>query len=277
MLLAILYCKQEGIEFMLNSEYWNSAYERGWDDYFEPFCRSVSSNLLDANYLFCNITLRSRLSIWRKKLSLALKEKKIILINVDVWPHIWNVSFTKKTFNDGQGDESCFDLCRHILNTIWIYNSNTKKSVFDLMRSATPKTPYFTIHVRRGDKIREAPHAQVDRYIQLANRLSKSPIPNCHVMTDDYEVVCELRQKFRDLNFFSLCLPDSRGHDQNIFNSSSSPSRKINTINLLADLNLAMEGVFFVGTFSSNVGRLVALRRGLESTFSVDIPYAMKV
>ena len=55
--------------------------------------------------------------------------------------------------------------------------------------------PYFTIHVRRGDKIKEAEYVPLAKYLGCATSAS-SPVNNCHVMTDDYNIVLQLRQDF---------------------------------------------------------------------------------
>jgi hypothetical protein len=74
---------------------------------------------------------------------------------------------------------------------------------------------------------------------------------------------------------FSLCESSSRGHDQRRFNKGSPELRKESTIRLLAELNMARGSEFFVGTFSSNIARFVALLRGRESIYSVDVPFTM--
>ncbi|MEG1585353.1 MAG: hypothetical protein RR346_00600, partial [Bacteroidales bacterium] len=38
MILAYLYCKENNINFSLYSEYANFAFDKGWEDYFLPFC-----------------------------------------------------------------------------------------------------------------------------------------------------------------------------------------------------------------------------------------------
>ena len=42
MLLAILYCRRNNIQFYLSSKGANFAYSCGWRDYFEPFCKELN-------------------------------------------------------------------------------------------------------------------------------------------------------------------------------------------------------------------------------------------
>ena len=45
MLSAILYCLLHDLEFILYSRSWNAFYEKGWQDYFLPFCKENKSLL----------------------------------------------------------------------------------------------------------------------------------------------------------------------------------------------------------------------------------------
>ncbi|RYE16643.1 MAG: hypothetical protein EOP45_17140, partial [Sphingobacteriaceae bacterium] len=45
MFLAILFCLKNNIKFILSSADNNFSYEKGWEDYFLPFCEESRSNL----------------------------------------------------------------------------------------------------------------------------------------------------------------------------------------------------------------------------------------
>jgi hypothetical protein len=276
LLFAILYCKQEGIDFALASRRWNSAHKAGWSDYFEPFCAEVDSAI------FLLDRVRSKNSAVIKALSAGKraafrwKLDRHVLFNRDVWNNLWTREFVERRFDCLGGDDDCYSACRKVLANIWRFNSQTQRAISELTQSVRPDgEPYFTLHIRRGDKIEEASYVPLEKYVECAARASSKPLRHCHVMTDDYNIVLELRRTFPDLNVFTLCKPSSSGHDQKRFNKCAPEIRKDSTVTLLTELSMAAEGAFFVGTYSSNIARFVALLRGRESTHSVDIPFTM--
>lgn len=276
LLLAILYCKEEGLDFALASRRWNSAYNVGWTDYFEPFCDEADSAiyLLD-NILTKNTLLRKKLhsiqrAVFRRKLS------KEVIINADIWDRIWTHTFAERDFACFGERVNCFDACRKVLSEIWRFNTGTKLHISKLIQAAHPGSQqYFTIHVRRGDKIEEAEYASIGKYMQIAQQTGSLSNHYRHVMSDDYSVIEQIRKDFSELNIITLCNESSRGHAQKVFNRENAAARNINTVTFLAELTMAAQAEFFVGTYTSNVARFVALLRGRETTHSVDIPFTM--
>lgn len=276
LLLAILYCKEEGLDFALASRRWNSAYKIGWRDYFEPFSDEVDSSI----YLLDNIrpkhtSLRKALhSIQRAAFRRIFGRE--ILINGDIWDRIWTHTFAQRHFDCFGARVDCFDACRMVLADIWKFNADTQRHVSELIRSIHPEgQQYFTIHVRRGDKIEEAEYVSLSKYMECAHRAGATSMCNCHVMSDDYRIIEKMRKQFSQLNIITLCDSTSRGHAQKTFNNSNSNTRRMSTIAFLAELTMAAEAEFFVGTYTSNIARFVALLRGRETTHSVDIPFTM--
>ena len=163
------------------------------------------------------------------------------------------------------------------LGRIWKFNDETSEAIAELRKGlALSADNYFTVQIRRGDKKSEADTFALHEYIRLAKRFNAMrERTTCLVMTDDYSVITELRTAYPEYQFVSLCPKSDRGHEQAAFNSLSPGLRRQRTLALLAELSMATEGSFFVGTFSSNIGRFVALLRGLETTYSVDGPFTM--
>jgi Alpha-(1,6)-fucosyltransferase N- and catalytic domains len=277
-LLARLYCLDKNINFALCSKYWNAAHHQGWEDYFVPFCEEISTRELNISYLFSCGGLRETAARAKKKLLLTLQTRRHVLLNYDVWSDIWNHAFVERTFRVPAHsiDGDCFTACQAILDKTWRFNAQTTKFVASRRESlGLANRAYFTVHVRRGDKSSEAKPINVCDYMRKAEDANRGQLQKCFVMTDDYDVVSELRRDYVHLEFVSLCLPSARGHAQTAFNSQPPEVRRDETLRLLSELAIAADGAFFVGTFSSNIGRFVALLRGRESTFGVDIPFTM--
>jgi hypothetical protein len=278
MLLAQLYCLDQGLDFSLCSRYWNAAHKQGWIDYFLPFCDEVSTPSLRVNYLFKSGGGLKTAIRCTKKVVLGLMTKQPVLLNYDIWPEIWNVAFVEREFRIPilaiEGD--CFAACQALLNRAWKFNGQTTASVRRMQEAlGLVEGEYFTLHIRRGDKWHEAKPIEIYNYMRKADEVNRRQLRKCFLMTDDYSVVKELRRGYPKFEIFSLCDQSEQGHLQNEFNLRPAEARRNSTLRLLAELVIAKGGSFFVGTFSSNVGRLVAMLRGRSSTFGVDIPFTL--
>jgi hypothetical protein len=279
MILAQLYCLDKGIEFSLCSRYWNAAYQRGWTDYFVPFCKEISTPQLKISYLFKSGGGLNTLTRFRKKLLLALRTRQRVILNYDIWAQIWNAAFVARNFQLptlGIRDADCLTACQALLDGVWKFNGRTCASV-QAMRKDLGLTDgtYFTLHVRRGDKWHEAKPINLREYIAKADAVNRLHFRKCFVMTDDYSVVTNLQRNYPQLDIVSLCEPVERGHVQDAFNARSAEARRDSMLRLLAELAIAKDGAFFVGTFSSSLGRLVAMLRGRDNTFGADFPFTM--
>jgi hypothetical protein len=278
MLFAQLYCLENGIDFSLCSKYWNAAHQRGWSDYFVPFCEEISTPILRMNYLFKSGGGLNTLARQTRKALLALLTRQHVLLNYDIFGQIWDTAFVESRFSLPMlgVDGDCYAACQALLDWVWRLNNRTSASVANILASLDlADSAYFTIHVRRGDKWHEAKATELRDYMAKVDAVNHRQLRKCFVMTDDYGVVTELRREYSELDIVSLCDASERGHVQEKFNMQPAEIRRDNTLRMLAELTIAKHGTFFVGTFSSNVGRLVALLRGRESTFGADFPFTM--
>jgi hypothetical protein len=271
MLLAILYCLDRNWNFLLCSKFSNLAIEHGWRDYFLPFCREVNHPALRRAMIFRKPSplVKSLLTVQRACLCGRLGRP--YFLTYEKWGEIWNSSFRNRTFQVFDGAPlDAHAACRRILASIWRFNSETSESICNLTaKYITNIHPYSTIQVRRGDKITESPYYPTRAYLdQLLEHCADSR--RVFVMTDDYEVMRELERTQPRIQFFSLCTPSQCGHSQAAFNSMGKASRKSAILQLLAEIEIARYGQCFVGTFSSNIGRLVSLLRPDASTLAVD-------
>ena len=279
MLLAYLYSLKNGIEFSLYSKSWNSLFELGWQDYFLPFCQEINSKEFQKKYLIFPGKSTTKIKKLNRKMFLGITLGKQILSNDDIWNKIWNKEFTESYFDVPnqklKGD--CFSCCQELIRRIWRFNPIIHQDIESAKKLiGLTSISYFAIHIRRGDKIKENSYTQIHEYIQLAKKINKQflePIENCFVMTDDCNVIDELQYEWPDLKIFTLCEASNSGHDQSKFNSSSLKSRRDETIKFISELNIAQESKFFVGTYSSNISRFLALIKGKSDIHSVDAEF----
>ncbi|CAM9717302.1 unnamed protein product [Ectocarpus sp. 12 AP-2014] len=159
---------------------------------------------------------------------------------------------------------------------------------------------YVAIHVRRGDKIThgEAKMTEVPVYLQAAEsflgnstegEVGPSSITGLWVASDDSSVLQEV--KALASNYFPKVQPERvvsisfrteapALHSDGVKLPSTSRSMTYELyVGLHAELYMMSHAEIFVGTFSSNVGRLVYLMREVNglprnSSISVDLPWS---
>jgi hypothetical protein len=97
---------------------------------------------------------------------------------------------------------------------------------------------------------------EVEEYVEKLKTLAPS-IQNIFLMTDDYNVFLEMKEKAPTFNIYTLSDPISTGHDQPKFNSTSAERKRLLGIDLLTELEIARKSEIFIGSSGSNIFRLV--------------------
>ena len=143
------------------------------------------------------------------------------------------------------------------------------------------------MHIRRGDKLlREAEKVETEDYMEAVvdyikskeyDSLTVDKIMSIWVASDDITVVNEVQ------NITSMYFPSVERQD--VVKEESPGVKRVPThtrnmdywsfVYIIADIEMLVEADIFVGTFSSNIGRLVAiLRDGIgkstDSSISMD-------
>ena len=141
MVLAILYCHQNNINFKLYSKDANFAYEKGWTDYFEPFCEEVTESFHSA--------YNNRMPLFIPN-SLKYKIKKNIykilyhfdFYTYELWKNFHNHELEKERFVIDNKDMDCLDASQYIINKIWRYNEHTHKTINDFVQKISLPNRY---------------------------------------------------------------------------------------------------------------------------------------
>lgn len=234
MVLAYVYAQHHKYNFILFSQDSNICIKDGWTDYFLPF--SETQNTYSKDLDIDNF--------------LPLKT-------------IWNDKFAV----------NCFTSCQIIAREIWHFNKEVQVSIDNKIKALNIPKKYICLHIRRGDKLREIEgnvFANVSEYIELAK--NKSSVIDYFVMTDDVRVVAELENKYKNYRFYTLS--DTQiGFKIETFNDSSKQFRYDSTIALLADIEIAKKSDMFVGTYTSNIFRLVSLFKEWSQMQAIDCKY----
>lgn len=274
MLMARLYALANNYDFALSSRYANITWQQGWQDYFEPFCGEINGWPLRWHLFRVRNRLRAKLMYRAQQ---ALLGQRFVNPQ-EVFRTCWGPEFAAQKFtvpSRGWREIDTETACRELLNEMWRINCATRERLAPLQQQLElQKKPFATLHIRRGDKIKEVVDIAPEKYIALAQRIAPA-IKRFMIMSDDFRVVSDIRQQFPQFEFFTLCDANKEGHLQKKFNALSPLQRRQEIDTLLAELEAAGAAKFFVGTYSSNIARFMALRYGQKFTHGVDGSYSL--
>ncbi|CAH1802313.1 unnamed protein product, partial [Owenia fusiformis] len=152
-------------------------------------------------------------------------------------PEIWSLGQYAKYLFRLQPD---FEKSLSVLKTRLGYNTNT-----------------IGIHIRRGDKIKKVPYTSIEKYISTAeeyftNKNSSGGRRSVYIASDEGKIFKELSEKYPDFTF--------------VYNNNETKYKRKRTDmfnEIITDVILLAQADYFIGTYSSNIGRLVhQLRQG---------------
>jgi len=141
---------------------------------------------------------------------------------------------------------------------------------FKLIQSINLPDEYIGFHIRRGDKELEFNSVDIENYIKKAE--STNSIRNGFILTDDYTVITQLKSRFNNWKFYTLCGENETGYLHKEFLTKSPEFRSESLIRLFSSMDILYKSNLFIGTFSSNPGMYLGMRRPKESCLGIDFP-----
>ena len=275
MILAIIYCLDNEIEFIIYSKDSKFTTKEGWNDFFLPFC-DESVNMfhkyfnrrkhLDKDTTIKSIFIRAVISAF-----------KFIFFNTyltsDVWQEFHDRKMEEKRYTFPSLDVVNDDLqttAKAIINVVYRFNAKTLAQVKSLHDSINLPDEYIGFHIRRGDKILESNEISNYRYIQKSIQICETH-RSVFVLTDDYSVIKELKDAFNDWNFYTLTNPNEKGYEFLEYMSKPADERRNDMIKLFASMEVLRNSNYFVGTYSANPGMFLGMSMEKGKTFGVDL------
>lgn len=257
MVLAILYCQYNDIEFMLYSSDANFGVENGWDDFFVPFCKESRNNIHHyINNRFSKPTGR------KNKLLLAFY--KLFHPNVFLTYELWD----KVRHMDVDHPVREIQMrCSKIVDSIYKFNLSTLRRIEDLERQVSIDGPYVGFHIRRGDKDIEHNQVAVSEYIAAA--VGVSGCERAFVASDDYAMVQAIKSGMPDTEVYTLVPADEHGYVHQSYMQQSKEEKSQKLMLFLAQMDLLYKSEAVVCTYSSNVGMFLGIRK-MGKTVGVD-------
>lgn len=267
MVLAMIYCLDNQINFSLYSKKGNFARSRGWTDFFEPFCEEKT------------FFLHSRYNRRAYQMRNAKSYPPIVLkylsgddfLTQDLWENFRTEEFANKRFTFPELnliDAPLLEATKTIIQMIWNYNTISQKLVEDYKKNVMMPKNFLSIHIREGDKIKETKTYSVHKYMEKALDLYTEKA--AFILTDTFSVIEELEKSYGDWDFYTLCSPAERGYDHSEFTKLDKDKKYLQHLKLFASLDICAEADKFIGTYSSNPGGFMGMRIGEEKCFCLD-------
>lgn len=290
LVIAILYCLKNNIRFVLSSRDALYTIDKGWQDFFLPFCEENNEPFntkfnqrsykfsQDLSYLtFPNKYAKIKEHVYRFISSAAAgyyrNVKKIDFLTQDLWDKIRDDKIVSERFNFPELNIYNFNFLQatqEVINNIWYYSKQSEQIVNEFKNKVQIEKPYLGMHIRAGDKIIETELRQGNEYIEAAER--QSDIRCAFILTDNYKIFSQLKEYYPNWKFYTLCEPSETGYFHNKFNAQTKKDKYTQHLKLLASIDLCANSNHFVGTYSSNPGMYMGMRKGSEFCTCIDHP-----
>lgn len=277
--LAIIYAHHHQLSLKLNTWLWNSRIKKGWQDYFEPTLDCSNDPFSAQDKVYTNEKPWIGKIYYNPKVFFSFYFR-LILNHIHCILHPSHI-LTKEIFNKMRSKEfvydiigdKAFNLMALSFKRIYILNKYTKKQIKQRMVDLDLPNDYIGVHIRRGDKItsKEMQEIRLDDYVNIIKK-NKVISSNVYIATDDSSIIKVMKKKLEPFGFniFFNNQNKSVGFNEADYNNFSTEAKREETLNVLFDMEVLTHSNFFIGTYTSNLSRVVPFFIGLEKCYSLD-------
>lgn len=268
LVLAIIYSKRYGYNLIVNTFYWNYRIKKGLGDYFK--CNlSVSNNPLSAQMTRTGISEKFnpmslhdwfyKLCEYQNKIYDAISRNMVW--GKQVYNQLRSPSFRNSILRDEFSKE---------LGEILALNETIGEKVKSIRRDIGLPDDFIGVHIRRGDKITtgEMDNISLKRYV---SKIEEYDIDDVYIATDDISTINSIREALDNKYkiYHNPCLK-TNGFNEGAFNKLSKRAKQMEAETLLTDMFILFDSKNFIGTYSSNLSRVVPCIIGFDKCISLD-------
>ena len=280
--LAKVYADKYNYRLLVNSRNWNSKIDNGLSDWFIPYFEETHSILTYQEKIYNNekpwigkiyYNPSAFWGYWRER----LYNKIFKFVNPTAL--LSKESFQRMHSGDFLSQYSEGELLNAVSNSFkkfYKYNALTQNSISEKKQYINIPDNYISVHIRRGDKIvtGEMEDINLNIYVDAIRKYSYIS-NNIYIATDDVTVISYISKKLSDTDIKIYYNKDNKlkGFDEKTYNLKSDSVRRDEVLNMLFDMDMMINSSFFIGTFSSNVGCVVAMYLGLDKCHSIDVSW----
>lgn len=252
MIYAMLYCLEHKIKFILTSTNANFAPEKGWEEFFLPFCEQIDSDFHACNY---NVRYQKQVkkSIRKRFKIFVYKLFNRTLLTQDIFTKVYPDYMDKHIDIPQLGLQGrTNDIIKPFAEIVWRFNSQTQSEIDEVIASFKLPEKYAAMQMRRGDKvtIHGTMTATPDEYMEEFKKLSN--LKDILLLCDDYDDVKHLIDNYKDYRFYTICKPDEHGYSNAAFQDLSWDKKRSKTVELFATIDAMTRAEIFLGTEIAN-------------------------
>ena len=280
--LAKVYADKYNYRLLVNSRNWNSKIDNGLSDWFIPYFEETHSILTYQEKIYNNekpwigkiyYNPSAFWGYWRERLYNKIFKffNPTALLSKESFQRMHSRDFLSQ-YSEGE----LLNAVSNSFKKFYKYNALTQNSISEKKQYINIPDNYISIHIRRGDKIvtGEMEDINLNIYVDAIRKYSYIS-NNIYIATDDVTVISYISKKLSDIDIKIYYNKENnlKGFDEKTYNLKSDPVRRDEVLNMLFDMDMMINSSFFIGTFSSNVGCVVAMYLGLDKCHSIDVSW----
>ena len=280
--LAKVYADKYNYRLLVNSRNWNSKIDNGLSDWFIPYFEETHSILTYQEKIYNNekpwigkiyYNPSAFWGYWRERLYNKIFKffNPTALLSKESFQRMHSGDFLSQ-YSEGE----LLNAVSNSFKKFYKYNALTQNSISEKKQYINIPDNYISIHIRRGDKIvtGEMEDINLNIYVDAIRKYSYIS-NNIYIATDDVTVISYISKKLSDIdtNIYYNKENELKGFDEKTYNLKSDSVRRDEVLNMLFDMDMMINSSFFIGTFSSNVGCVVAMYLGLDKCHSIDVSW----
>lgn len=275
MILCMISALQNGIDFNIYSRDAFFFDGKGWQKYFEPFCKEKTSRI--HHYINRRVTsiVHDSVKSWFTDKALIIGSSLYKLVTGNFLTQDYFFSSRSVWFQNSSFDIPKYNLkgdllavSNAIIEKIYIFNPKYQDIISKQISELALPDSFIGIHIRGGDKITEKDLFPISKYMEVAE--SNSSCRNAFVLTDDYQVINFLKNNYQDWSFYTLTFPDECGYVNASFEAKSVERREQEMIKVFASVEVIRKSNLFIGTYSSNIGMFLGMVMPKDKIVALD-------
>ena len=280
--LAKVYADKYNYRLLVNSRNWNSKIDNGLSDWFIPYFEETHSILTYQEKIYNNekpwigkiyYNPSAFWGYWRERLYNKIFKffNPTALLSKESFQRMHSGDFLSQ-YSEGE----LLNAVSNSFKKFYKYNAMTQNNISEKKQYINIPDNYISIHIRRGDKIvtGEMEDINLNIYVDAIRKYSYIS-NNIYIATDDVTVISYISKKLSDIDIKIYYNKENKlkGFDEKTYNLKSDSVRRDEVLNMLFDMDMMINSSFFIGTFSSNVGCVVAMYLGLDKCHSIDVSW----
>lgn len=280
--LAKVYADKYNYRLLVNSRNWNSKIDNGLSDWFIPYFEETHSILTYQEKIYNNekpwigkiyYNPSAFWGYWRERLYNKIFKffNPTALLSKESFQRMHSGDFLSQ-YSEGE----LLNAVSNSFKKFYKYNALTQNSISEKKQYINIPDNYISIHIRRGDKIvtGEMEDISLNIYVDAIRKYSYIS-NNIYIATDDVTVISYISKKLSDIDIKIYYNKENKlkGFDEKTYNLKSDSVRRDEVLNMLFDMDMMINSSLFIGTFSSNVGCVVAMYLGLDKCHSIDVSW----